>query len=230
MTDPGRVAVVGGTGEEGFGLASRWAMAGIETVIGSRERQRAEAAAERLRRLVPGAAVEGHENASAVENADIVVVTVPFSAQADIYKSLRDHINDQVVIDATVPVGAAVGDKATHVLGVWDGSAAQQAAAILPKGSQVAAAFHSLAAAALSDLERPLEGDVLVCGMKRARAAVEPLVAAIPHLRFVNAGPLENARIIEPITALLIGINRRYKTDRAGLRITGLEAGEGEAP
>lgn len=217
-----RVAVVGGTGEEGFGLASRWAKAGFEVVIGSRDDARAKVAAEKLGGLVPGATVSGYANDVAVGHADIVVVTVPFVAQADIYKSLRDHIEGQIVVDATVPVAAAVGDKATHVLGVWDGSAAQQAASVLKKGTQVAAAFHSLAAASLADLDSPMEGDVLVCGMKDARAAVEPLVTAIPDLRFIDAGPLENARIIEPITALLIGINRRYKTHSAGIKITGL--------
>lgn len=217
-----RIAVVGGTGEEGFGLASRWARAGFDVVIGSRDDARAAAAAERLKGLVPDATVAGAVNEEAVRGADVVVVTVPFGAQAGIYKTLRDHIDDQIVVDATVPVAAAVGDKATHVLGVWEGSAAQQAASLLRKATKMAAAFHTLAAAALSDLDATLDGDVLVCGMKDARAAVEPLVTTIPDLRYVDAGPLDNARIIEPITALLIGINHRYKTDRAGIKITGL--------
>lgn len=120
-------------------------------------------------------------------------------------------------------MAAAVGHKATKVLGVWEGSAAQQAQSLLPKGTIMCAGFHSLAAAALNDLDREMEGDVLVCGTKKgARGAVGELVNAIPGLKFVDAGPLENARIIEPITSLLIGINIRYKTDRSGIRITGV--------
>lgn len=223
MTPPEKVSVIGATGDEGFGLASRWAQAGIEVVIGSRDRQRAEAAAEKLKGLVPEARVTGSENGEAAAASEVVVVTVPFSGQAMIYRSIAEHVTSgSIVVDCTVPVAAAVGGKAIHTLGVWQGSAAQQAAALLD-GPDVCGAFHSLAAAALNDLERPVEGDVLVCGTSRkARRAVGELVTAIPDLGFVDAGPLENARIIEPITALLIGINHRYKTDRAGIHITGL--------
>ena len=218
-----RVAVIGGTGDEGFGLATRWAKAGIDVVIGSRDQGRAEDAAQRLADLVGGAHASGATNDAAAADADVVVVTVPFSGQATIYKSIAEHIAEgAVVIDCTVPVGAAVGSKVGHVLGVWEGSAAQQAQGILPKGTLLCSAFHSLAAAALADLDSALEGDVLTCGPKATKPVVKELVEAIPNLRFVDAGPLENSRIVEPITALLVGINRRYKTDRAGIEITGL--------
>ena len=218
-----KVAVIGGTGAEGFGLASRWARAGIEIVIGSRAEERAEDTAAKIKDLV-GGTVSGAENAAAAAAASIVVVTVPFAGQADIYRSIANSIGpDTIVVDSTVPTAAAVGDKATHVLGVWEGSAAQQALSILPKGTAMCAGFHTLAAAALNDIDAVMEGDILVCGTKKAaRLAVGELVTAIPNLRFIDAGPLENARIIEPITALLIGINRRYKTDRAGIKMTGL--------
>ena len=220
---PEKVAVVGGTGDEGFGLASRWAKAGIDVVIGSRDQGRAEDAAGRLANLVGTAHVSGAANDAAVRTADVVVVTVPFSGQATIYKSIADHLREgAVVVDCTVPVGAAVGAKVGHVLGVWEGSAAQQAQAILPRGTLMCSAFHSLAAVALADLDNPLEGDVLTCGPKAGKAVVKELVEAIPNLRYVDAGPLENSRIVEPITALLVGINRRYETDRSGVRITGL--------
>ncbi|MDQ3958322.1 MAG: NADPH-dependent F420 reductase [Actinomycetota bacterium] len=218
-----KVAVIGGTGEEGFGLASRWAKAGIEVVIGSRDAGRAEAAAERLKEVVPGANVSGLENPGAAASSELLVVTVPFSGQAAIYKSIAESVRpDSVVVDGTVPVAASVGAKATHTLGVWEGSAAQQAAAFLPKGTRTCAAFHSLAAVALNDLDYEMEGDVLVCGPQSAKPVVRELVEAIPRLRFVDAGPLENARLVEPITALLIGINHRYHTDRSGIRITGV--------
>lgn len=218
-----KVAVIGATGDEGFGLASRWAKAGIEVVIGSRAEERADAAAEKLTALT-GGTVTGLENAAAAAAAPIVVVTVPFSGQAPIYRSIADAITPEtIVVDCTVPVAAAVGHKATKVLGVWEGSAAQQAQSLLPKGTIMCAGFHSLAASALNDLEYDMEGDVLVCGTKKAaRQTVGGLVTAIPNLRYVDAGPLDNARIIEPITSLLIGINIRYKTDRSGIRISGL--------
>ena len=217
-----RVSVVGGTGDEGFGLALRWGAAGIHVVIGSRDEARGRAAAERLTELVPNARVEGRENTDAVRDAALVVVTVPFSGQAGIYRSIAEHVRDDaVVVDCTVPVAASVGGKATHVLGVWQGSAAQQASSLLKNGT-LCAAFHSLSAVALHDLAHRVEGDVLVCGKREAKAKVRPLVEAIPDLRYVDAGPLENARIVEPITSLLIGINHRYKVDRAGIRITGL--------
>jgi 8-hydroxy-5-deazaflavin:NADPH oxidoreductase len=218
-----RVAVIGGTGDEGFGLASRWANAGFEVVIGSRDAGRAAEAAERLKEAVPDARVEGLENGDATASTDLVVVTVPFSGQAMIYKAIAPHVRDDaVVVDCTVPVAASVGGKVSHTLGVWEGSAAQQAWSFLERGTMVAA-FHSLAAVVLNDLEATMEGDVLVCGSKKtAKERVRPLVEAIPKLRYVDAGPLENARIVEPITALLIGINRRYKVHGSGIQITGL--------
>ena len=218
-----RIAVVGGTGDEGFGLAMRWAKAGLPIVIGSRAADRAQASADELKQKVPDADVRGLENAEAVASADVVMVTVPFSGQATIYKSIADHVReDATVIDGTVPVTASVGGKVTHTLGVWEGSAAQHAASFLPKGTKLYGAFHSLAAVALQDIDTNLDGDVLVCGPRSGKEVVRELVEAIPDLRFVDAGPLENARIVEPITALLIGINHRYKTDRSGIRITGI--------
>lgn len=218
-----RVAVIGGTGPEGFGLALRWAVAGVPVVIGSRDEERAETSASRLRGLAPKAEVEGLLNHDAAAACDVVVVTVPFAGQAAIYKSIAEHVReDAVVVDCTVPLAAATGGRPTRVLGVWEGSAAQQALGLLPKGTTLCAAFHSLAAAALGDLDNDLEGDVLTCGFKAGKPAVKELVEAIPNLRFVDAGPLEAARLVEPLTALLVGLNRRYKTHGAGLRITGI--------
>jgi len=218
-----RVTVIGGTGDEGFGLSCRWAKAGLEVIVGSRDAARGEQAAERVRSLVGDARVKGLENAEAAASSDVVVVTVPFSGQAQIYRSISEHLRDEaVVVDCTVPVAAAVGGKASHVLGVWQGSAAQQAQSLLPKGTIVCAGFHTLASGALADLDSPVEGDVLVCGRKAGKPIVRELVEAIPDLRFVDAGPLENARLIEPLTSLLIGINRRYGVDRAGVKITGI--------
>jgi NADPH-dependent F420 reductase len=218
-----RVAVVGGTGDLGFALALRWAKAGIDVVIGSRDADRARDAAKKLLERLPEASVEGLENAAAAASCPVVVVAVPFSGFVPIYKSIAPSITpDSLVVDATVPVEASLGGKATHVFGVWEGSAAQLALAFLPKGTKMCAAFHTLSAAAVEDLEATIDGDVLVCGSKDGKPKVRELVDAIPDLRFVDAGPLENARIVEPITALLIGLNHRYGSDRAGIHITGL--------
>ncbi|MEA2505946.1 MAG: 8-hydroxy-5-deazaflavin:NADPH oxidoreductase [Actinomycetota bacterium] len=218
-----RVAVIGGTGDEGFGLATRWAAAGIELVIGSRDAAKAEGAAERLRAFGPPGNVQGLENSAAAASAPVVVVTVPFAGLPSIYRSIAEHLSEgAVVIDTTVPVQASIGGKPTHVFGVWEGSAAQLGRSFLPGHVKMCAAFHSLSAAALSDREAPLYGDVLACGTKEGKEAVQALTEAIPQLRYIDAGPLENARIVETITALLIGINRRYKTDRAGVHITNL--------
>jgi NADPH-dependent F420 reductase len=218
-----RVAVIGATGAEGFGLALRWASAGIPVVIGSRDAGRAEEAARRLLERVPDATADGLVNAEAAAAADVVVVTVPFAGQAAIYKQIAEHVRPSaVVVDGTVPLAASVGGRATRTLAVWEGSAAQQAAGLLPKETTVCAAFHTLAAGPLADLDESLEGDVLVCGPKAGKPVVRDLVEAIPNLRFVDAGPLEYARIVEPLTALLVGINRRYSVPGAGIRITGL--------
>ena len=218
-----RIAIVGGTGDLGFGLAVRWAMRGLDLIIGSRVQEKADSAADRLRQRVPDAKVEGMDNATAAATGDVVVVAVPFSGLVAIYKSIAETVGPEtIVVDATVPVEASLGGKATHVFGVWEGSAAQLGLAFLPKGTKMCAAFHTLSASALEDDGTAIEGDVLVCGNKDGKPKVKELIEAIPDLRFVDAGPLENARIIEPITALLIGINHRYKVDRAGIRITGI--------
>jgi NADPH-dependent F420 reductase len=219
-----RVAVIGGTGEQGFGLAVRWARAGIECVIGSRDEGRAKAAARRILDLVPDGRVHGLDNAAAA-SAAVVVVAVPFAGQAAIYRSIAPALRDEsVVVDCTVPLAAAVGGRPTQVLGVWHGSAAQQGASLLERGT-LCAAFHSLSAATLKDLDAVLEGDVLACGPGEAKAVVAELTQALPGLRFIDAGPLAAARLVEPITALLVGLNRRYKVHGAGVRITGLPEG-----
>ena len=218
------IAIIGGTGDLGFALATRWSKAGLKVTIGSRERAKAEAAAERLKTIVAGAQVDGLDNPAAAASSKTVVVAVPFSGFVPIYRAISESLQeDAVVIDATVPVEASVGGKATHVFGVWEGSAAQLGLAFLPKGTKMCAAFHTLSASAVADLDSALEGDILVCGSKLGKESVKTLIELMPNLRFVDAGPLENARIIEPITALLIGINHRYGTDRAGIAITGID-------
>ncbi len=223
------VAVLGGTGAEGSGLALRWAAAGWPILIGSRSVERAEQAAAALRtRLPPNAApVAGLPNPEAARQARLVVLTVPFIAQAETLKSVRESLQPgSILVDCTVPLAVAVGGRPTRVLGVPQGSAAQQAAELVPPGVHVVSGFHHVGAAALAALEQPVDTDVLVAGDDRAaKEVVRALVEAIPGARYVDAGPLENARIVESITALLVGINLRYRVHASGLRIAGLERG-----
>ena len=221
MSQP--VPIIGGTGALGAGLALRWARAGIPTVIGSRSAERAEEAAARVREAVDGAEVEGLQNEEAAKRGEIVFLTVPFRAQSENLNNLRNVLEPgQTLVDCTVPVAAAVGGKATRSLGVWQGSAAEQAQEMVPDGVTVIAALHTVGAPVLGDLEATLDEDVLVCGDRKAdKAPVARLIEAIDGLRAVNAGALETARIVEQLTPLLISINTRYKT-HAGIRITGL--------
>lgn len=220
-TEP--VAIVGGGGALGFGLALRLRRAGIPVTIGSRDGTRAAEAAEKARAACAGAAVDGAENAVAVEGAELVLLTVPFASQAATLKGLRDALRPgQLVIDCSVPLAVAVGGRPTRMLGVWEGSAAQQAAALVPAGVRVVSALHTVSAAALADLDSPLSEDVLICGDDGSdKQRVAALIEQIEGLRVVDAGRLENSRTVESLTALLIGINVRYKS-HAGIRVTGL--------
>jgi hypothetical protein len=217
------VPIVGGTGALGFGLALRWARAGTPVVIGSRSAERAEEAAARLRERVPDAQVEGLENSEAVRRGPIVLLTVPFRNQSENLTNLKGALEPgQILVDATVPLAAAVSGKATRLLGVPQGSAGQQAQEMVPDGVRVVSALHTVSAATLGELDVELDEDIPMAGDKRDdKRQVAELIARIPGLRPVNAGLLESARLIEGLTPLLISVNARYKT-HAGIKLTGL--------
>lgn len=217
------VCIVGGTGALGYGLALRLGLAATPVVIGSRDAARAQEAAERASRQVPSGRFSGLQNAEAVAGCELVVLSVPFRSQSETLTNLKDVLTpDQLVIDATVPLAAAVSGKATRLLGVWQGSAAEQAQEMVPDGVRVVSAFHTVSAALLSDLDHTLDEDVLICGDRKVdKDRVIELVSRIDGLRPVNAGALEMARIVEGLTPLIISINVRNKT-HAGIRITGL--------
>jgi NADPH-dependent F420 reductase len=217
------IAIIGGTGPAGMGLALRWARAGEAIIIGSRDEQRAQAAAAAIQRKAGNQAnVSGMENSLACNAADILMLTVPFDCQATLLKQLKHSFTEgSILIDATVPLASAVGGRASRPLGVWQGSAAQQAAELVPKGISVVAAFHNLSADLLNG-DDPVDCDVVVCSDDPDAAQLtRELAAKIPGVRAVDGGKLENARIVEQITALLIGLNIRHK-GHAGIRITGL--------
>ena len=205
-------------------MANRLARAGEHIVIGSRDSQRALDTAKQLRdQIGPSAQVEGTDNASAVAQCEIALLTVPFSGQAALLKQLKTLWKPgTVVIDTTVPLAASVGGVPTKMLGVWQGSAAEAAKELLPKEVSIAAAFHNLSAELLAG-EAPVDCDVLVCGDdEKAKQTATELARKIPGARAINGGKLENARIVESVTALLIGLNIRYKVHSAGVRFTGL--------
>ncbi|HEU4979397.1 MAG TPA: NADPH-dependent F420 reductase [Solirubrobacteraceae bacterium] len=220
---PEPVCVIGASGALGFGLAARWGAAGVPVVIGSRDAARAAETVGRLREAAPGGELSGYENAEAVTHAQTVVLCVPFRNQSETMTNLKGALRaGQVLVDATVPLAAAISGKATRMLGVWQGSAAQQAQEMAPEGVRVLSALHTVSAPVLSDLGHALDEDVLVCGdSKEDKAAFIELVQRIDGLRGVDCGRLEIARITESLTALLISINVRHKT-HAGIRITGL--------
>ena len=218
------VAIIGGTGAEGFGLALRLARAGERVVIGSRSPERGAASAgEANAALGGGDLVSGAANPEAAAAAEIVFVTVPFEGQAEIYRAIKPALRPgTIVCDATSPLATAVGGKAWHVVRPWHGSAAEQAAAIVGDGVRMTAGFHTISADALRALDEPMQSDVLICGDDpEAKATVGGLIERIPDLRWVDAGLLSQARIAETMTALLISVNRAYKIHDSGFRITG---------
>ena len=220
---PTPVSIIGASGALGFGLAVRWGRAGVPIVIGSRDAGRAADAARRAKDAVPHGTFSGAENAEAAAQTDVVVLSVPFRNQSETLTNLKGALRDgQLLVDTTVPLAAAVSGRATRTVGVWQGSAAQQAAEMAPVGVRVVSALHTVSATLLTDLGHPLDEDVLVCGDRRDdRQAVVDLVERIDGLRGVHAGALEMARIVESLTPLLISINVRHKT-HAGIKITGI--------
>ncbi len=224
MSDaPRPIAILGGTGPAGMGVALRWARSGETVIIGSRDAHRAQEAAEKIKQRAGNQArVSGMENTAACDSADILVLTVPFEGQAALLKQLKPAIRTgSILIDATVALAASVGGRASRTLGVWQGSSAEQAAELVPKGVSVAAAFHNLSAELLNG-DDALDCDVIVCSDDPdASQIARKLAAKIPGVRALDGGKLENARILEQITALLIGLNIRHK-GHGGIRITGL--------
>jgi 8-hydroxy-5-deazaflavin:NADPH oxidoreductase len=224
MSDASRpIAILGGTGPAGMGVALRWARVGESIIIGSRDARRAQESANDINEKIGGQArVSGMENSAACAAADLLVLTVPFEGQATLLKQLKPAIRPgSILIDATVALAASVGGRASRTLGVWQGSSAQQAAELVPKGVSVAAAFHNLSAELLNG-DDPLDCDVIVCSDDtNAAQLTRALAAKIPGVRAIDGGKLENARILEQITALLVGLNIRHK-GHGGIRITGL--------
>ncbi len=222
------VAIVGGTGDEGFGLALRLASAGEAVIIGSRLQEKGETAASNANGILASAAtgattVRGMANTDAVAASDVVFVTVPFAGQADTYRSIKDALrSNAVVCDCTSPLATAVGGRPWQVITPWQGSAAEQAKSLVRDDVRMVSAFQTVSGEALQEIEHPLTGDVLVCGGDaEAKVTVGVLIDKIPNLRWVDAGALTMARVIEPLTAVLVMVNRNYGIKTGGIAVTG---------
>ena len=218
------IAILGGTGDQGLGLALRFARAGAKVVIGSRKPERALEAAARVREAVPGASTSGCGNAEAVKQAGIVILSVPFEHTAETVKAIRGELAaGQIVVSMGVPLATAIGDGAVRTVGIWQGSAAELVASLVPAGVEVVSAFQNVSSHRLQHLEEPVECDVVVSGAKAAREKIMALCPLVDGLRALDGGPLSNARIVEAMTALIIGLNVRHKCPEGlGIRFTGL--------
>lgn len=221
------IAIIGGTGNEGSGLALRWAHAGYPIVIGSRSAERAASRArelnQSLHRAPDDGGLRGLPNSEAARAGDIVVLTVPYSAHAATISDVRAECQGKIFIDATVPL---VPPRVSVVTVPAGGSASQEAQELLGPEVMVVTAFQNISAHHLQDLDHEMDTDVLICGDDReAKQTVAELIAPL-GMRALDVGPLANAIVVEGLTSLLIGINRRYKADGAGIRITGLPAAD----
>jgi NADPH-dependent F420 reductase len=218
------VAILGGTGDQGLGLAFRFGQAGRAVRIGSRLPERAQAAAETVRSRVADADVEGLVNldATAAAQEGIVILSVPFEHTVPTLKGIRSAlVPGTVVVSMGVPLATAIGDGPARVVGISQGSCAELCQSLVPDQVAVVSAFQNVSAHRLMALEEPVDCDVIVSGPKGPKERVMALCQDIAGSRAVDGGPLFNARYVEQITALLIGVNRRYKLpDGAGIRVT----------
>ncbi len=219
-----KIAILGGTGDQGLGLALRFCQAGRKVIIGSRKAERAVEAAENVRSQVPNADVEGVGNEDATAAADIVILSVPFEHTASTVKGIKGSLREgQIVVSMTVPLATAIGDGPMRTVGIWQGSAAEMVASLVPAGVEVVSAFQNVSAHRLQHLGTPVECDVVVSGAKGPRQTIMELCPLVEGLRAMDGGPLSNARIVEDMTALIIGLNIRHKTPEGlGIRFTGL--------
>ena len=216
-----KIAILGGTGDEGFGLGYRWAAAGHEIIIGSRKEEKGAEAAVSMREKLPNGHISGTDNLSAAQQADVVVLSVPYWAQAGTLESVKPALDGKLLVTVVAPTG----EKAARVHRLESGlSAAEEAQNQLGDGTRVVAAFQNIGAHHLLDLDHEMDCDVLVCGEKKEDKAVALQLCQDAGLRGVNAGALQNARAVEELTAVLIAINIIHKVKSAGIRITGLEA------
>ena len=221
-----KIAIIGGTGDQGLGLALRFAQSGEQVLVGSRDIKKAENAVILIKDMLNNKDlpnVSAMTNEEATTNADIIILTVPLQAQMITLKSIKDHIRGKIFVDATVPLEGCIGGKPTRFVDLWEGSAAERSAAFLGKEARVVSAFSNISAASLTNINHSVECDCLISGDDpEANKPVMELAEKISGVRAIECGPLENARIVEKITPLLINLNIQNRIRLAGIRITGL--------
>lgn len=213
------LAILGGTGNEGPGLAMRWAKAGHRVIIGSRREDKAQRVADQLNEKLGTPLITGLANPDAARECDVAVLTVPYAAQNALLESLKEALQGKVLIDVGV---ALKPPKVARVYIPPEGSACEQAQALLGPGVQVVAAFQNVGAHTLEEPDHPVACDVLICGDSKDAKAIAIQLATDIGTRGIDAGPLVNAKVVEGLTSILIGINIRYKVPGSGIRITGL--------
>lgn len=213
------IAILGGTGEQGPGLAMRWARVGYPVIIGSRQAEKALRVASELNERLGAPLVQGMDNAAAAAACDIAAITVPYEAQNALLETLRDALQGKVLVNVNV---ALKPPKVARVYIPPEGSAAEQAQAILGEGVAVVGAFQNVSARKLDDPEGAIDCDILVTGDDKAAKRLAMDLAEAIGMRGIDAGPLVNAKAVEAMTSVLIGINIRYKVRSSGIRITGL--------
>lgn len=214
-----KIAILGGTGNEGFALGYRWAAAGHEIIIGSRQAEKGAGAADDMRSRLPEAAVSGTDNLSAAQQAEIVVLSVPYAAQEATLAAVEEALAGKILVTVVAPLGPK---KARYMRLPGGLSAAEEAQNQVGEAVRVVAAFQNVSPHQLLDLANVVDSDVLVCGELKADKDVVIQLVGDAGMRGVNAGPLQNSAVVEGLTAILIGVNIRYKVKGAGIRITGL--------
>jgi hypothetical protein len=211
-----KIAILGGTGKEGSGLALRWANAGHQVIIGSRDPNKAQRVAEELNLALGSERVRGADNLSAAQEAEVVVLSVPYTAHKETLSSVKDALNGKILIDVTVPVNPA---DYTRVMVPPGGSASKEAQTLLGDQVKVVTAFQNISATHLKKLDAPIHCDVLVCSDDELAKQVGMQLVADAGMKAWDAGPLDNAVVVEGLTAILLGINKRHKVKGAGIRI-----------
>ena len=218
-----KMAIIGGTGGQGLGIAIRFVQAGEDVIIGSRTIEKAQAAVDKVKGLLGEVNnIKAAENADAAAEAELLVLTVPLAAQKSTLRSIKEGASGKILLDATGPLESAIGGSPIEYVALWDGAAAERSAKIL-KDANVICAFNNISSAALMNFKEPIDCDCLISGDDaNSKAVAAELIEKIPGVNVIDCGPLERAKIIEKITPLLIGLNIRNKTQFGGIRITGL--------
>lgn len=221
--DEMKIAIIGGTGGQGLGIAIRFVQAGEDVIIGSRTMEKAQAAVDKVKDLLDDVGnLKAAENADAAAEAELLVLTVPLAAQKSTLLSIKEGSKGKTLLDATGPLESAIGGSPITYLDLWDGAAAERSAKIL-KDANVICAFNNISSAALMNFNEPIDCDCLISGDDAdSKVVATELIEKIPGVNVIDCGPLSRAKIIEKITPLLIGLNIRNKTQFGGIRITGL--------